>query len=398
VEDAERPTAIKTRYIARGQQLLRVDREKRHALAGATEQELIDRISARLPHCDGVAIIDYHKGSLTGRVLKAALARCETIPAVVDPRGDDYAKYAGAWVITPNHRELEIAMKRSIRTEDEFAAAGGHLLRTSKARAIAMKRGGDGITLATADGTEHHPTVPQEVYDVTGAGDAVSSVYLVALAGGMTVAEATDLANLAGGAIVRQIGVGRLSREELARAAGRISGGGSFSGKVVTLEHAAAAAEKVRSSGRKVVFTNGCFDLIHPGHVYLLDECRKRGDFLVVGINSDESIKRIKGPSRPILFEAERAEVVAALSSVDAVVIFDEDTPRHLIEAVKPDVLAKGGEYAEDEIVGARFVRSIGGDVARIPLMEGKSTSDIVTRVQNAEGAAKPNRRAWRDE
>ncbi len=388
-----RPTTTKTRYLARGQQLLRVDDETQVPVAAETEIELAEAVAtevARLSAADAVVVEDYGKGTLAPKVLAAALERAGEIPVVVDPCGSDWSRYRsagkGASVITPNALELGVAAHMPVGTEDEIARAAAACLDESGAGAIAVTRGRDGITLATRAESgaevaiEHVPTVPVEVSDVTGAGDAVAAAFALALAGGMSMNEAARLANLAGGAVVRQLGVGRISRGELLRTAALDSGTAGH--KVVSREEALREAARVRSAGGRVVFTNGCFDLLHRGHVSLLEQCARHGELVVVGLNSDASARRLKGPSRPLTPEAERALVLASLASVGLVVTFDEDTPERLIRDVSPDVLVKGADYAESEIVGADWVKSHGGEVVRAELVDVLSTSGILERAR----------------
>ena len=396
VEDASRPTTLKTRYMARGQQLLRVDRESRAAVSGEASRCLAEAVARELPTCDAVILEDYGKGARAPEVLTCARARAADIPVVVDPNGTDWSRYRGAAVVTPNVRGLELAARGEAGDLDGLVGLARGMIEKAGAGAIAVTRGHEGLAVVTKDSFDSVPTAPVEVYDVTGAGDAVAAVFALGLAGGLSLVETAAVANVAGGLVVQQVGVGRLSREALAdAAAGRLGAGAS---KIVTLEQAAAAAGRVKAAGGKVVFTNGCFDLLHHGHVRLLDEARGRGDLLILGLNSDESVRRVKGPARPILPERERAQVMAALRSVDLVVIFDEDTPKRLIEEIVPDRLVKGGDYEESQIVGAKFVRAHGGEVVRIPLVEGASTSRIVERMKETDGAESPLKCEWRDE
>jgi len=399
VVDPSRSTTVKTRYVARSQQLIRVDRECSSPIDLGVEEKLLscfNRILGPnniLSQLDGVIVVDYAKGVLTERILKVVFSRAQSIPVVVDPRGKDYAKYHGAWVVTPNLREFEAVTGEKAANVYELVTMGRRVVETAGIRNLAVKRGADGIIVIDQNGLViDAPTEPVEVYDVTGAGDSVSATYAMGLAGGLSIKDATRLANVAGGIIVQQVGVGHISREMIKQAIQKCSS------KVVSLEHAVNTAAQLHARGKRVVFTNGCFDLIHPGHVYLLNECRKNGDFLIVGLNSDESIQRIKGPARPVLHEHERAEVISAFESVGQVVIFKEDTPTKMIEQIRPDVLCKGGEYTEAQIPGSTFVQSIGGKIVRIPLLEGVSTTDLVTRVQQTPGIESPTKRDWTGE
>lgn len=386
VRDPERPTTVKTRYMARNQQLLRADREETRPLSGPVGEAVRKAVVGILPSCEAVIIEDYAKGVLTRGVLEAALGRSGEVPTVVDPAGRDWARYRGAGLIIPNLKELEGAWGRPIRSESDVARAGRDLLEKSASRAIAATRGPEGMTLITRDGVENVPTVPLEVFDVTGAGDAVAACFALALAGGLALDQAAGIANLAGGVVALQLGAGRISREMLRSAA--LGREGRAASKIRTVDEAAALGWRARADGGRVVFTNGCFDLLHVGHIKLLEQAASRGGLLVVAINSDASVRRLKGPGRPVIKEAERARLIAALECVGVVVVFDDDTPERVIHNIKPDVLVKGAEYQESEIVGAEFVRSRGGEVVRVPLLEGVNTSALLERLRGGGGEA----------
>lgn len=388
IADPARATTVKTRFVAHNQQLLRVDREDRAAPGGLVLDRLAEAAHAAARGADAVILEDYGKGVLAPEVLRAALdgARRAGAPVVVDPNGRDYRRYAGATVLTPNLRETEVAAERPIRGEADLVAAAEGLVGQTGA-ALAVTREGEGISLfRAAGGAVVHtrvPTVPVAVYDVTGAGDAVAACLAVALAGGVGLADACALANLAGRAVVRQYGVGTLSvghlLDELAEVAHRRP-----AGKVVDLARAVERVAEVRRDGGSVVFTNGCFDILHYGHAHLLQFARARGDLLVLGLNTDDSVRRFKGPDRPVVGQAERSSMLALYPFVDLVVLFDEDTPLRLIEALRPDVLVKGGDYTPEAVVGREFVASYGGRVEICPRLEGLSTTDIVRKIQGA--------------
>jgi D-beta-D-heptose 7-phosphate kinase/D-beta-D-heptose 1-phosphate adenosyltransferase len=397
VADPARPTTLKTRFIAHNQQLLRVDRERRGVPTGAALERLAEAARAACLAADAVILEDYGKGVLGPDVIAAALdgARRAGAPVVVDPNGRDYRRYRGATVLTPNLKEAETAAERPIADLASLEAAAALLVDQTDA-ALAITREADGISLfrqtSHVDGPRttdhgprtlehtHVPTVPVAVFDVTGAGDAVAATMAIALAGGLDLVDACALANLAGRAVVRQLGVGTISLDHLlAEARGvEVQGGAS---KVVDLATARRKAREVRQAGGKVVFTNGCFDILHYGHAHLLQFARRQGDFLVLGLNTDASVRRQKGESRPLVPEAERAHMLALYPFVDLVVLFDEDTPLRLIEAVRPDVLVKGGDYTPDTVVGRELVESTGGRVAICPRLEGLSTTGIVRRM-----------------
>lgn len=389
VADPARPTTLKTRFIAHNQQLLRVDRERRGVPTGAALERLAEAARAACAAADAVILEDYGKGVLGPDVIAAALdgARRAGAPVVVDPNGRDYRRYRGATVLTPNLKEAETAAERPIADLASLEAAAALLVDQTDA-ALAITREAEGISLFRRASVEHGhplehvhvPTVPVAVFDVTGAGDAVAATMAIALAGGLDLVDACALANLAGRAVVRQLGVGTISLDHLLAEARGVEVQGGLS-KVVDLATARRKAREVRQAGGKVVFTNGCFDILHYGHAHLLQFARRQGDFLVLGLNTDASVRRQKGESRPLVPEAERAHMLALYPFVDLVVLFDEDTPLRLIEAVRPDVLVKGGDYTPETVVGRELVESAGGRVAICPRLEGLSTTGIVRRM-----------------
>ncbi|MGE3822436.1 MAG: D-glycero-beta-D-manno-heptose 1-phosphate adenylyltransferase, partial [Isosphaeraceae bacterium] len=383
----QRNTTVKTRLIAQNQQLLRVDRERRGAPDPEVRARLARATRDAVREVDAVILEDYGKGVLSQEVVAAAIdaAKVKGIPVVVDPNGRDYRRYAGATILTPNLKEAELAAERPITGAASLEAAASTLVEQTGA-ALAITRDAEGISLFRRDrpgdslSHVHIPTVPVEVFDVTGAGDAVAAALAIALASGVEMADACALANLAGRAVVRQLGVGTISishlrsearTEELDR-----------SQKVVDAATARRRARDVQESGGKVVFTNGCFDILHYGHAYLLQFARDQGDLLVLGLNSDASVQRFKGPDRPLVPEDQRSYMLSLYPFVDLVVLFDEDTPSNLIESIRPDVLVKGGDYTPETVVGREFIESYGGRVAICPRLDGLSTTNIVSRIQ----------------
>lgn len=384
VSQSGRPTTLKTRLIARNQQMLRLDREDSSPLTAHEEKQVIAGIRRAMKGAAGLIIEDYGKGLLTKSVLGTAIstAKKARIPIVVDPNGRNYSRYKGATVITPNNSEATLGA--NLPDEPSYREEAGKKLAKETAAVVAVTVGADGIILVYPNGDcIHVPTKPVEVFDVTGAGDAVAAVMCLALASGEDMLTTARLANVAGGVIVRQFGVGKLSRLDMIRYIGHIMGDASH--KVVDRETAAKYAEDARRVGRKVVFTNGCFDLLHSGHIRSLEQSRAQGDMLIVGINSDASVKRLKGPERPVIEQEGRARVLAAMEAVDLVVIFDEVSVLSLVKAIKPDVLVKGGSYKKEEVVGWDFVESYGGRVYLVPLQPGESTSNIVARIRKKE-------------
>ena len=383
----DRPTTLKERYIGRAQdrhpqQMIRVDYETRDPLPAAVEAELIRRLPGAIAASDLVLISDYDKGVCTPRLLRALIDECRAqgVAVVADPiRGSDYARYAGVHCMTPNRLEAGLATGKVIKSVEDAVEAGRTLVRNLGMDAILVTLDCDGMALVRADGrAEVVPTRPRQVYDITGAGDMVLSIVGLCLAAGADYDEAAALGNVAGGLEVEKIGVALLTREEILRDLVEHQPGEA--GKV---RHGAALLAEVarrRAAGQKVVFTNGCFDILHVGHARLLRQARAEGDALVVGINTDASVRRLKGSTRPIHGEDARAELLEALECVDLVTTFDADTPIDLIAAIRPDVLVKGGDYAPDQVVGRELVEAGGGRLVLIPLVEGHSTTGIVRR------------------
>jgi D-beta-D-heptose 7-phosphate kinase/D-beta-D-heptose 1-phosphate adenosyltransferase len=385
VRDGDRRSTVKTRYVGMNQQMLRADRESDASLAPAQEAELIDHIRALLPTVQVVVMSDYGKGALTANVCRAVIeaARAQGLPVIVDPKGRDYARYAGATIITPNRRELAEATGLAPDDDDEIVDAARYLIKAHAIGSVLVTRSQDGMSAIAGDGeVVHLKAEAREVFDVSGAGDTVVSVLAAAIAAHLSLADAAALANVAGGLVVGKVGTAVVYRDELA-AKLRDRNLASLEGKVATAHLARDTVEAWRLNGFKVGFTNGCFDLLHPGHVTLLAEARARCDRLVVGLNSDASVARLKGPTRPIQPDGARATVLASLASVDLVVIFEEDTPAALIEMLRPDVLIKGGDYTVESIVGADFVIANGGRVEIVDLVPGFSTTKTVERMNS---------------
>lgn len=387
VAERGRQTTIKTRYVAANQQLLRADTESEAPLAAATRADVLARALAGLDDCAVVALSDYGKGALgdgiAGQLIAAA--RQAGRPVVVDPKGSDFSLYAGASVVTPNLRELALASGMPTEGDAQVVAAARALIARCGIEAVLATRSAEGMSLIERDGTVHHVRADaREVFDVAGAGDTVVAALSVALAVGATLAQAAAIANLAAGVVVGKLGTAVSSVGELRDALERRSAGAAGA-KVMAREALMARAERWRGGGLRVGFTNGCFDLLHPGHVSLLRQARAACDRLVVGLNSDESVRRLKGDSRPVQTGAARAAVLASLADVDAVVMFAEDTPQALIEALRPDLLVKGADYTEETVVGGAFVKSYGGRILLAEISAGFSTTATIGRL-----AAKP--------
>ncbi len=388
ITDDARPTTVKERYIGRAQhrhpqQMLRVDYEARASVPAAVEDTLRQAVARRLDAADIVLVSDYDKGVCTPGLLAALIgaAKARGLRVLVDPiRGRDYGKYRGSSSLTPNRLETGLATGRVLETTGDALAAGDQLLRALDLEASIVTLDKDGMALVHRDGRRQvFPTRPRQVYDITGAGDMVLSVLGMALAAGADHEAAIRLANVAGGLEVEKIGVVTVTREEILRDLMDHGPGGAR--KILPRELLRRELEGRRRQGHRVAFTNGCFDVLHAGHVQYLHEARAQADLLVVGLNSDASVRILKGAARPIHDEDARACVLAGLQAVDYVTIFGEPTPLELIRQVRPDVLVKGADYRKEEVVGAAFVESYGGRVYLAPLREGHSTTGILQRL-----------------
>ncbi len=386
-EDPLRTTSKKTRVVAVNQQIVRIDRESRESISGDFEERILAFLAARGREFQVILVSDYAKGVLTPRLLAGitTAARNLGVPVVVDPKGNDYGRYRGATILTPNRREAEIASGVMIRDEESLAHAATDLLAAGEFEALLITRSEQGMSLFLRDGGKIHiPTVAREVYDVTGAGDTVLAVLGVALASGLDFAGAARLANVAAGIAVGKVGTSTVSPAEIIAEVSHSHPDSDT--KIKNLDVLAGIISAEKEKGRRVVFTNGCFDLIHVGHVKYLQKARSLGDLLVLGLNSDASVRRLKGEMRPLIGEAERAHILAALDCVDYVVIFDEDTPLRLIETLKPLVLVKGGDYTPEGVVGKDVVEAYGGRVELVEFVDGRSTTNIIEKILKTYG------------
>ena len=373
------PTITKLRIISRQQQLIRLDFEESfRELDFAPFRALVGDAMA---DCDVLVLSDYRKGALRDCQALIELARQAGKPVLVDPKGSDFERYRGATLMTPNLSEFE-AVVGELANEQQLVEKGLALIESLQLDALLVTRGEHGMTLLRPGHQELHlPARAREVYDVTGAGDTVISTLAVSLAAGSSMEDAVALANIAAGIVVGKLGTAVVSAPELRRAVSEAGGGGRG---VMTEEQLLIALEDARHQGERIVFTNGCFDIIHAGHVTYLDSARKQGDRLVVAINSDESVRRLKGAGRPINSCERRMAVLAALGCVDWVVFFDGDTPEALLEKVRPEVLVKGGDYGVDQVVGAEIVQAYGGEVKVLDFVDDVSTTRIVDQIRGS--------------
>lgn len=385
--EAGRRTSRKTRILASNQQIVRIDSESREPITDSSAEALVGFIAVNIKDVDLILLSDYRKGVLTDDVLAKLfeLGRTEGIPVVVDPKGDDFSRYRGATLLTPNRKELKIATGNALETEDDIQSVGQALIESLELQCLALTRSEEGISIFSRHGEPvHMPAEAREVYDVTGAGDTVLALLGAGLAAGLQVADAAWLANIAAGIVVGKVGASTVSPAEILAVVGQQHADSDL--KIKSLPALLRELEAKRAQGKKIVFTNGCFDLLHVGHVKYLQKARRLGDLLVLGLNSDSSIRRLKGENRPLISEDERAHILAALDCIDHLVIFDEDTPLELISAIKPDILAKGEDYAIDEVVGRDIVESYGGRVELVTFEEGKSTTNIIKKILDQYG------------
>lgn len=382
IVDPGRATTVKTRFVAGRQQLLRVDGETAKPAAGAAAEALRTALDAALGSVDIVLLSDYAKGVLGEETLQRAIARIHGAGKrlVVDPKSRDFRRYAGADLLTPNRGELAAATGIAGEDDDSIASAARQAMKTANVGAVLATRGERGMTLVAGDAPPLHLSAEaREVFDVSGAGDTVIAVLAAALAVGADLPQAARLANTAAGIATGKLGTAVVHSADLLGAL-QARDVLASEAKVVALETALERIQRWRAAGEKIAFTNGCFDLIHPGHVSLLSQARASADRLIVGLNSDASIKRLKGKDRPVQNETARGIVLASMGAVDLVLLFEEDTPIELIRAVRPDVLVKGADYRVDQVVGADVVQAAGGKVLLADLLPGHSTSGTIAR------------------
>lgn len=385
VVDETRRTIEKTRFIGSRQQLLRVDRENRGAPAREAIDTLIEAAVEALEGCGVAVLSDYAKGAVSDEVILAVIKAAMKAgkPVLVDPKGSDYRRYKGATLVTPNRQEAALASGEPCDSDASATAAGRKLLEQAGIANVLITRGGAGMTLVQGkDSPLHLAAEAREVFDVSGAGDTVVATIAAAMAVGRSLPQAARLANAAAGIVVAKIGTAVVHPEEL-RAALHMPDPHGIEAKVMTRQQAKDRVDLWRSRGERIGFTNGVFDLLHPGHLALLAEVRGQCDRLVVAINADASVKKLKGDSRPVQDEKHRAQILAALSLVDMVVVFAEDTPIPLLDLLRPDLLVKGGDYTVDQVVGADVVRAYGGEVKVSRLVAGQSTTATIARLRS---------------
>ena len=375
IVDHDRPTTTKTRFRANKQQVLRVDEEVTRPITDEIASQLISSFAESLPGLSLVVLSDYAKGVLPPAVIAqiTAMARQAGIPVVIDPKLADFSVYAGADLLTPNLSELKSAIPVTGNGLEDIAVAASQLATSHDLGAVLVTLSARGMLLANADGTwEHDPTRARDVFDVSGAGDTVIAMIAAAMAGGGTRADAIKIANIAAGVVVGKVGTATASPGEIIAMAGPAT-------PDLDVSELAARCADWRADGERIGFANGCFDLLHPGHLHLLTAASQSCDRLIVGLNSDASVKRLKGEDRPAQSVLQRAAIIASLPMVAGVAVFEEDTPLNLITALQPDIIFKGGDYRPEDVVGGDVAKARGGEVIIIPTLGSHSSTALIT-------------------
>ncbi len=382
------PTVSKARIVGRTQQLLRLDIESLEQPSAEDAARLIERAEALVEKAHAVVLSDYAKGTLTAEFCERVIrkARYAGVPVLADPKTPELSKYSGATAVCPNLHELSLATGIAVHRTDALIQAGEQQRREHDFRYLLMTMSEKGIRVLAEGESYHSPARAREVFDVSGAGDTVIATVAASLAAGLAIETAVELANLAAGIVVGKVGTVPIAHHELT-ALLTPSKQISNAEKVLDREALLARVADWRAAGETIVFTNGCFDLLHVGHVTLMEDCRSFGSKVVLGLNTDASVRRLKGPTRPVVEERDRARVMAALGAVDAVTLFDEDTPLELIRSLAPDVLVKGGDYSVETVVGHEMVLAAGGRVEIVPTVEGFSTTGIVRKLQSSRSS-----------
>lgn len=381
----QRRTITKTRILAANQQMLRIDQEDTQALSETEVSLLLQALAPHWPTLGAIIISDYAKGTITAELCQALIQQAKTaaIPILIDPKGSQYHKYQGATAITPNRHELAVATQTDEQDWTALSQAGQALRQTLQLDYLLVTLSEQGMALLAED-IILAPAMAREVYDVSGAGDTVIATLMAGTLADLSQRDRLHLANLAAGVVVAKVGTVPISKAELLDALA-LESSTEQSHKLCLLPELLRRLPQWRAQGERIVFTNGCFDLLHVGHVSYLEKAKQQGQRLIIGVNSDASVRRLKGNTRPVIKENERARLLAALAVVDAVIIFNEDTPLALIEAIRPEVLAKGADYTEAQVVGGTAVKSWGGQVVLIELVAGVSTTQTIAHLQQLQ-------------
>ncbi|PHM17691.1 MAG: bifunctional heptose 7-phosphate kinase/heptose 1-phosphate adenyltransferase [Sulfuricurvum sp. PD_MW2] len=381
VKQKGRKTSKKSRIIASNQQILRYDKESKDAIDLTSEQAIVSYVKSTIGLCDILILSDYGKGVITDTVAAGVItaARNAGKKVLVDPKGKDYRKYQGAYLLTPNKKEASEATGIVINDEESLKKALLNLKETCDLECSMITLSEDGIAIYD-ESMRRFPTVAKEVYDVTGAGDTVIASLSFALSSGLGIDEAAPFANHAAAVVVGKIGSATVTLSEIEEYESSLHQSTSDM-HIKSKEEIVALSDRLKKEGKKVVFTNGCFDILHVGHVKYLQEAKSYGDVLIVGLNSDSSVRELKGPTRPVNNEDDRAYILAALESVDYVVVFSEETPHDLIKSIAPDILVKGGDYEGKVVVGAEFAK----ELRLVQFVDGKSTTATIARINGGE-------------
>ena len=379
--EQNRKTSKKSRLIASQQQVLRYDNESIEDISSSSEKEIINKLSVNISNYDVVILSDYGKGVLTTKLTQEiiSISNKNKVKVFVDPKGKDYSKYKGAYTLTPNKKEAIEASNILINDNESLEKAIKKLKEECELEVSLITLSESGIAIFD-DNLRIKPTVAREVYDVTGAGDTVIASIAFAIANHMKIDDAIQFANLAAGVVVGKIGSATASLDEIYEYESSLNKSNSSS-HIKSFEEIEILAKKLHDKGKKIIFTNGCFDILHAGHVKYLEEAKSYGDILILGLNADSSVRKLKGPTRPINNQDDRAYILASLESVDYVVIFEEETPYELIKLIQPHVLVKGGDYEGKDVVG----QDIAQELRLVQFVDGKSTSKIIQRIQNNE-------------
>jgi len=377
IEQEGRKTSKKSRIVASNQQILRYDRESKEAIDASSEDALLSYVQKVISGCDIIILSDYGKGVITEKVSQGVITAAKDAgkKVLVDPKGKDYTKYRGAYLLTPNRKEASEATGIAIKDDESLKAALLSLKKTCDLQCSMITLSEDGIAIFD-ESMRRFPTVAKEVYDVTGAGDTVIASLSFALSSGLCIDEAAPFANHAAAVVVGKIGSATVTLDEIEAYESSLHQTTSDE-HIKSKEEIVAAVDRLKREGKRIVFTNGCFDILHVGHVKYLEEAKSYGDVLIVGLNSDSSVRALKGPSRPVNSEYDRAYILAALESVDFVVMFSDETPYELIKSIAPDILVKGGDYEGKTVVGAEFA----GELRLVQFVDGKSTTSTIERI-----------------
>ncbi len=384
IQEPDRPTTRKTRIIAANQHVLRIDRETRKEISKQTLDAITRFIDDKIPDVDIILISDYGKGLITSTLLAKLIASAEKHKkiTIADPKGLDFSKYSGVSLLTPNKKEAATASGIEIIDESTLLEAGSKILETTGIGRLLITCGKDGMVLFERNGKIYQiRTEARQVYDVSGAGDTVLAVFGLAIASGASFQDAASIANTAAGIVVGKVGTATVSRKELILALKPYHDNVSF--KYKSLSELSGLIEELKKKGKRLVLTNGCFDLLHAGHIMLFSASKRLGDVLVVAIDDDDSVRRLKGPGRPVISARERVRILSALDSVDYVVVFSSEELTKLIETIQPDILTKGSNYASEEVFGRELVEQFGGRVDLIPVTEQTSSTIIINNIRH---------------